>query len=189
MKIRNIVNSLLLAGLLLGSNVASAATVNIDGSGNVLSITNLFFAFDQNSGFYDVNFVRDTASNLYGENLNNLPFDLNEEAVVALAQVRAELNVTNPVPPGASTDGTEFFWIGVDEENDLLAAIGAEFFTGLPDEWNNCETGCAAGGRPLNPLAVETYATFSPSVIPVPAAVWLFGSALGLLGWLRRKSA
>jgi hypothetical protein len=27
------------------------------------------------------------------------------------------------------------------------------------------------------------------SVVPVPAAVWLFGSALGLLGWMRRKAA
>jgi len=26
------------------------------------------------------------------------------------------------------------------------------------------------------------------SVVPVPAAVWLFGSALGLLGWARRKA-
>jgi hypothetical protein len=26
------------------------------------------------------------------------------------------------------------------------------------------------------------------SVVPVPAAVWLFGSALGLLGWIRRKA-
>ncbi len=26
------------------------------------------------------------------------------------------------------------------------------------------------------------------SVVPVPAAVWLFGSALGLLGWMRRKT-
>ncbi len=26
-----------------------------------------------------------------------------------------------------------------------------------------------------------------PSVVPVPAAVWLFGSALGLLGWVRRR--
>jgi hypothetical protein len=27
----------------------------------------------------------------------------------------------------------------------------------------------------------------APAVIPVPAAVWLFGSALGLLGWIRRR--
>jgi len=27
------------------------------------------------------------------------------------------------------------------------------------------------------------------SVVPVPAAVWLFGSALGLLGWTRRKQS
>ena len=27
------------------------------------------------------------------------------------------------------------------------------------------------------------------SVVPIPAAVWLFGSALGMLGWMRRKTA
>ena len=27
------------------------------------------------------------------------------------------------------------------------------------------------------------------AVVPVPAAVWLFGSALGLLGWVRRRAA
>jgi hypothetical protein len=25
------------------------------------------------------------------------------------------------------------------------------------------------------------------SAVPIPAAVWLFGSALGLLGWIRRR--
>ena len=29
----------------------------------------------------------------------------------------------------------------------------------------------------------------SLNVVPIPAAVWLFGSALGLLGWLRRERA
>lgn len=31
--------------------------------------------------------------------------------------------------------------------------------------------------------------TLTSSTVPVPAAVWLFGSALGLLGWLRRKTS
>ena len=29
---------------------------------------------------------------------------------------------------------------------------------------------------------------WSVAAVPVPAAVWLFGSALGLLGWMRRKA-
>jgi len=29
--------------------------------------------------------------------------------------------------------------------------------------------------------------TFTPAVVPLPAAVWLFGSALAGLGWMRRK--
>jgi hypothetical protein len=31
------------------------------------------------------------------------------------------------------------------------------------------------------------YTHFSAS-LPAPAAIWLLGSALGLLGWMRRKS-
>ncbi len=30
--------------------------------------------------------------------------------------------------------------------------------------------------------------TTATTVVPVPAAVWLFGSAIGLLGWMRRRS-
>lgn len=41
-------------------------------------------------------------------------------------------------------------------------------------------------------FAYETTADTSITtfnVVPVPAAVWLFGSALGLMGWARRKAA
>ena len=35
----------------------------------------------------------------------------------------------------------------------------------------------------------ELEVVYTYNVVPVPAAVWLFGSALGLLGWMRRKTA
>ena len=31
--------------------------------------------------------------------------------------------------------------------------------------------------------------TFTFTVVPIPAAIWLFGSALGILGWIRRQKA
>jgi len=40
------------------------------------------------------------------------------------------------------------------------------------------------GGAPSSSSAYG----FTLQVVPVPAAVWLFGSALGLLGWARRKA-
>ena len=31
--------------------------------------------------------------------------------------------------------------------------------------------------------------SIQPAAVPVPAAVWLFGSALGMLGWIRRRAS
>ena len=41
----------------------------------------------------------------------------------------------------------------------------------------------------LSPISGDAvlFDDLSYSVVPIPAAVWLFGSSLGLLGWLRRK--
>ena len=35
--------------------------------------------------------------------------------------------------------------------------------------------------------AVGEWSSIQQTAVPIPAAVWLFGSALGMLGWLRRK--
>jgi hypothetical protein len=35
--------------------------------------------------------------------------------------------------------------------------------------------------------ATSVYAHWVPAAVPIPTAVWLFGSALAGLGWMRRK--
>jgi hypothetical protein len=52
-------------------------------------------------------------------------------------------------------------------------------------------SGLSAGGFIYHDFSVAPLMTVSDPLpeIPVPAAVWLFGSALGLLGWMRRKKA
>jgi hypothetical protein len=43
------------------------------------------------------------------------------------------------------------------------------------------------GGAPNAILNYEWEIVVTNTAVPVPAAVWLFGSALGMLGWMRRK--
>jgi hypothetical protein len=62
-------------------------------------------------------------------------------------------------------------------------AVGAESFC--------TNVGCSSAANEItNPGETrETVSGYlvSKSVVPVPAAVWLFGSALAFLGWIRRK--
>jgi hypothetical protein len=60
------------------------------------------------------------------------------------------------------------------------------------DLWDSTYTDCANdGGCTPGSNSSDVFAQWrvNATVIPVPAAIWLFGSALGLLGWLRRKTA
>lgn len=47
---------------------------------------------------------------------------------------------------------------------------------------NGCNGSFAATG-------IDGAGQWTMSTVPVPAAAWLFGSAIGLLGWMRRKAA
>jgi hypothetical protein len=44
------------------------------------------------------------------------------------------------------------------------------------------------GRNPSATSGTDVLNTFNIQVVPVPAAVWLFASALGLMGWIRRRA-
>jgi len=69
-----------------------------------------------------------------------------------------------------------------------MTTVGSEVWIG--DAFSGVVEKFDALGAPLGPALTLT-APFSiggMTTIPIPAAVWLFGSALGLLGWVRRNA-
>jgi len=55
--------------------------------------------------------------------------------------------------------------------------------------WQNIHRLVFTTQEPLNPESLGGLDNIVVSVVPVPAAVWLFGSALAGLGWMGRKQA
>lgn len=46
-----------------------------------------------------------------------------------------------------------------------------------------------SANRQSDSWGTANFSQFSITAVPVPTAVWLFGSALGLMGWMRRKAS
>jgi hypothetical protein len=64
-----------------------------------------------------------------------------------------------------------------------LETLGIQNFSGsgwTDLTWIRLSNNIEIGGPGFDTLTLNT--------VPVPAAIWLFGSALGLLGWMRRKT-
>ena len=76
-----------------------------------------------------------------------------------------------------------------DKYSDFIDPNAGDIYAAFAGGAGNAPgTALGPAGDPL--LAGDEYiVTFAAAeaVVPVPAAVWLFASALGLLGWVRRR--
>ena len=194
-QIKNLTAGAVTIGLLLGASTVQAANVELDGSDNVIRVTNLELNFDNDDldGFYDVDFITGVGSDIYGLDPATFDFFPAEANSTAIIQLNNALNLADTVPVGAGSIGSDQYFVPAIEFNfpfppiDIWGAFGGENFLGF---WDACETNCLSGNTALRPGDINTFAKFSSAVpeVPVPAAVWLFGSGLlGLVGMARRK--
>jgi hypothetical protein len=87
------------------------------------------------------------------------------------------------IKAGNGPSGT---FLRMNVEYNWLPESGFDVSVYCNNEW---ATSCPSqGGRSVVTDALN-HGTWTIAVVPVPPAVWLFGSALGLMGWMRRKVA
>jgi hypothetical protein len=174
-------------GLLLGASTAQATEVETDENGNAIRITDLPVTNEntQETTVYNVNFVYDTAVNVYASG-----FDFPDDETIFLAReaVNIALNESVPIPQRAGPQSDTQFFIGNKVEDGLVVALGGEIIAGL---WETCETKCIAalglgGAAILAPGQPFTYADFTlasePQPEPEPGTITIGGTVTDLTG-------
>ena len=90
---------------------------------------------------------------------------------------KSEILGGSPLFPNADPD----IWTSV----MFSGTTGTDTSGGITLQFN---AACGADGGCVSDYFIDNVSIMADvAVIPVPAAVWLFGSALGLLGWMRRR--
>jgi hypothetical protein len=106
--------------------------------------------------------------------------DLWDNAIDTAFEVNEFGNTVAPVNmwTGTGPDGTESVGFAL---GTASAIYGVSSVTN--SSWILSGQAAASAARPLYAISGNLTAP-----VPIPAAVWLFGSGLGLLGWMRRKA-
>ena len=170
---------------------AHAAPVLLSDNNVAIGILNL----EVGGTLYNIDFEFDEWPEVYGG--PTPAFDFTPElAQEANEKINAVLNGANesgekvkqvgPPQEGASNEGFPLYAIGVSHDNPYVDWIGAAFIDNI-DLWADDLLGIPLTG---SQDADSTWMWAKATVVPVPAAVWLFGSGLlGLIGIARRKKA
>ena len=117
------------------------------------------------------------------------PFDLSADGSVVVGW-STELFGMDPF---ISSISGAFIWdadAGTRFLKDVLIEAGVDLTGwGIGNAYGISDDGLTIVGNATNPDGERVIFIAELTPVPVPAAYWLFGSALGLLGWMSRKKA
>lgn len=149
--------------LLLGTSLAQAEEVCLDGDDIAIGIRGLDVITEQYGQIpVDVDFIYTTGFEIYGSNLDNLPFGAatgEDDSYSVMTSINQTLTAINPVPDFVGRSGSNAYNIGVEEEEGagkgaLATWMGAN---NTGEKWAPCEReftdGCVAIGAAIVPAA------------------------------------
>jgi hypothetical protein len=165
--------------------VTQAATISVSPSCTLCAPSEVLVVTVQGSGFDnltdggDFTLSWDAAVLQYVGTAVAAPFD-----TIATIETDVASGTLNRVDVFKSTTGSA--GPGFDAATITFNVIGAPGSSSALDLGESLVGWFEPGGTTEYTV---TYTDATINVIPLPAAAWLFGSALGLLGWMRSKSA
>jgi hypothetical protein len=166
-----VINSNTTVNLASGLNIVGFSGVG----SNDISLQNANLIFQGGDDAFAVVLVPDVSNFLVSQAnivIGNGGIGLNNVVFVSLKEDNdSHFNFSNSIINGVA------FW-------DLGMSDGAIDF----DNVEGC-TQLVGDVITLQDVSLARCGFVSQAVVPVPPAVWLFGSALGLLGWIRRRAA
>ena len=157
-----------------------------DGGGFYIEDTNGPFWFEGPDGSAALSWSSPTGGSVNLENTAGSSFSLLEMDIY--------LQPVNQSWEG-QTNSSEFYLRGYDENNLIVANMSVSVIgyentwqtINFDSTWSNVSRVYISGQSGGYPAVGGAVDNIRVNVIPIPAAAWLFGSALAGLGWLRRK--
>ena len=170
----------------LGAGVANAVPVSVSCPGSIIT-TDREFTLTTDPG--TVICLASAPGNISGNNdaINQLGYvtlDKTDDNTSGLFPL-----LVTATPPTSGLSGTFSFTAPAGYANFVIAFKSGQGI--LDPDWAafTLPAGVTSGSWAISGAQQLSHINLYAQVVPVPAAVWLFGSALGLLGVLRRKSA
>ena len=147
-------------------------------------------------------FIFDEIYSISGDDIERITisesgeYDINSDGEVSAEIILSVVNLAPTVPPPENGMSSALFSTtgdsGGEQVWDLTAIFDVQSEFVLPANslaMTLENTLTAIADTEVEDAWIEKSFVLTAAAVPVPAAVWLFGSALGLIGWMRRRKA
>jgi hypothetical protein len=170
-----------------GSAGSITLTMTVAADIGVADITELYFNLDPAMDVTDLTIAR-TGGSAGSPTAGQIDILQGTDSYQADGDGLYDIFMDLPPPPGnAKFEAGETLIFSITDVDTVITANSFNFLSTPGPGESNAGPFLAAAHVQSTGSNGKDSDWIAPNPVPVPAAVWLFGSALGLLGWMRRR--